>query len=211
MYQPPYHAPPDAAALWRLIEQHALGHWVCHTDQGLQANAIPWVLDRSGPHPLLRGHVARANPVWRQLGEAGVASVVCFIGPQAYISPTWYPGKAAHGKVVPTWNYLTAHVHGVARVVDDAEWLRQTLDQLTAAQEGPQGWRLDEAPPDFIAGLQRGVVGIALEVERLEGRFKLSQDEDPADRVGTIAGLRERARGDDLALAAWVEEGHRSA
>ncbi|MBB5204968.1 transcriptional regulator [Inhella inkyongensis] len=205
MYQPSYHAPPDNAALWALIQAHPLGHWVCHTEQGLQANAIPWVLDRSGERVRLRGHVARANPVVRQLAAAGSPSVVCFVGPQAYITPTWYPGKAAHGKVVPTWNYLTAHVHGPARVVDDAEWLRQTLVLLTAAQEGPTGWRLDDAPPDFIQGLQRAVVGVEIEVDRLEGRFKLSQDEEAADRLGTLGGLRARGRGDDRLLADWIE------
>ncbi|MEY4749055.1 MAG: hypothetical protein RIQ60_1269 [Pseudomonadota bacterium] len=208
MYLPAYHRLDDPAALHALIDAHALGAWVCTGTDGLVANHVPWLLDRSrGPLGTLIGHVARGNRVWRELGPA-TPSVVMFSGPQAYITPGWYPGKAEHGRVVPTWNYVVAHAHGVARVVEDRAWLLDMLARLSHAHEAdrPTPWRLDEAPADYIEPLLRAIVGIEIPIERLEGRLKASQDEALADRIGSVAGLRERCCGDDGRMAELVQQ-----
>lgn len=208
MYLPPYHQLNDRDALCSLVDAHPLGTWVCQGADGLIANHLPFVLDRQrGPHGTLLGHVARGNPVWRTL-HAGAASVVTFQGPQAYITPGWYPGKAEHGRVVPTWNYAVAHAHGVAQVIEDREALLALLNRLTDAQEAgrPAPWRVADAPPDFIDKLMRAIVGIQIPIARLEGKLKVSQDEAPADRAGTVIGLRERGRAADTAMADLVEQ-----
>lgn len=189
-----------------LLQAHPLGAWVCQTEAGLVANHVPFFLDLSqGGHDTLVGHVARANTVWRQLGS-GAASVVMFQGPQAYITPGWYPGKSEHGKVVPTWNYTVAHVHGMARAVDDAGWIMAMLQQLTQAQEGTRArpWQLQDAPAGYIEALVQGIVGIAIPISRIEGKLKASQDEDLADRHGTVRGLRSDAQPGSAAMASLV-------
>jgi len=206
MYQPKYHAFDDRDAMQSHIDGHPLGAWVCMAEGGLVANHIPFVLDRGhGPWGRLLGHVSRANPVWRQL-ENGAPSVVMFMGPQAYITPAWYPGKRTHGKVVPTWNYVTVHAHGAARAVENPDWIADVLDRLTKAQESsrPEPWAITDAPADYIKGLLRAVVGIELRIDRLEGRLKLSQDEDRDDRIGTVEGLLREPNHQARALADLV-------
>jgi transcriptional regulator len=195
MYQPPYHALDDVQRMQAHITQHPLGAWVCTDDQGqLQANHIPFVLDSAAPgRGRLLGHVARANPVWQSLEPQGRPSVVMFLGAQAYISPSWYPGKTTHGEVVPTWNYVTVHVHGVARVRHDEAWKLDMLQRLTQAAERPQTapWAVTDAPSAYIAQMLRAVVGVEIDIERLEGRLKVSQDEALADRQATVAALQQ--------------------
>ena len=200
MYLPPYHQLPDPEIAYTLIETEALGAWVCHAPSGLIANHVPFVLDRTrGPHGTLLGHVSRGNSVWRNLTDT-TPSVVLFQGAQSYITPNWYPSKVAHGKVVPTWDYVVAHAHGTARVVEDPAWMLDMLNRLTNAQEAgqPAPWRVGDAPPNFIEKLLRGIVGIEIPIDRLEGKLKASQDEDLQDRHGTVAGLQstphDRAR-----------------
>ncbi|MFP8780813.1 FMN-binding negative transcriptional regulator [Hydrogenophaga sp. RWCD_12] len=212
MYLPTYHRLDNRDALYGLIDAHPLGTWVCRGADGLIANHIPFVLDRqAGPDGTLLGHVARANPVSQQW-DATAASVVTFLGPQAYITPGWYPGKAEHGRVVPTWNYVATHVHGVARVIDDGERLLDVLERLTQAQEAgrPAPWRVADAPADFVRRLMEGIVGIEIPIERIEGRLKASQDEAPADRQGTVDGLRARGHNADHAVADLVENAMRN-
>jgi transcriptional regulator len=190
------------------IEQHPLGAWVCNAGQQLVANHIPFVLARApGSHGRLLGHVSRANPVWQALAQ-GVPSVVMFMGPHAYITPTWYPGKQAHGKVVPTWNYATVHVHGLARAIEDPAWMLDMLGRLTDAQEAGRNppWRVSDAPTDYVETLLQGIVGIEISIDRLEGRFKLSQDEAPEDRQGTVDGLMQTASAPTQALAGMVRQ-----
>lgn len=208
MFLHPQHVFPHPAEALALVREHPLGAWVCATPGGLVANHLPFLLDESAPDGVLRlqGHVSRANPVWRQLG-AGCASVVMFQGPQAYITPGWYPGHAAHGRVVPTWNYAVAHAHGVARVLDTPEALLRIVQSLTARHEAAvaRPWDLSDAPAGFIDGLLRAVIGIEITVERVESRLKASQDEERADRQGTVHGLRERGGAEDAAMADWVQ------
>jgi transcriptional regulator len=207
MYVNPRHQFTDRDGLVSLIERHPLGAWVCQGRTGLIANHVPFLLDLSrGPLGTLVAHVARANPVWRVL-DAAAPSVVMFRGPQAYITPSWYPGHAAHGEVVPTWNYVVAHVHGVARAVEDADRLLAIVNQLTDHHEGPRStpWSMAEAPPGFIERLMRAIVGIEIPINRLEGKLKASQDEDTPDRHGTVQGLRAQNHDEAGQLADWVD------
>lgn len=207
MYIPPLHRLTDRERIFALMAAHPLGAWVVPGHNGLVANHLPFLLDRGrGPFGTLIGHVSRANAVWREL-DAGAPSVVMFQGPQAYVTPTWYPGHADHGEVVPTWNYGVAHAHGVARVVEDREWLADMLRRLTAVHEAPQPapWAMADAPEPFIERMMRAIVGIEIPITRLEGKLKASQDEALPDRRGTVRGLREQASDSARAMAALVE------
>lgn len=206
MYVSRHHQLDERDAVFKLIESHALGAWVCHPKQGLVANHIPFFLERTrGPHGTLIGHVARANPVWQQLCP-DTASVVLFQGAQAYISPAWYPGKAEHGKVVPTWNYIVAHVHGSARVIEDRAWKLDMLKRLTASQEAhqTQPWQLGDAPTDYIDKMMQAIVGIEISIGRIESKLKASQDEDLQDRHGTVKGLRMAADDQSRTMAELI-------
>jgi len=207
MYLPKAHRLEDPATLLTLIEAQPLGAWVCIGTDGLQANHIPFLLDRSrGPHGTLLGHVARANPVVAQW-QNSAPSVVMFQGPQAYITPGWYPGATEHGQVVPTWNYVVAHVHGQAQLHTGRDWMRDMLQRLTDAQEARQArpWRMADAPDAFIDRLLRGIVGVEIPIQSLVGKCKASQDEDRPDREGTVQGLRCAGGEQALAMARWVE------
>lgn len=202
----PRHRLTDRDAIHSLVASHPLGAWVCQGHEGLIANHVPFLLDRSrGPCGTLIGHIARANTVWRELAPA-TPSVVMFQGPQAYITPGWYPGKALHGRVVPTWNYVVAHAHGVARAIEDRDWLLDMLNQLTDVHEARRAepWRVGDAPASFIDKLMRAIVGIEIPINRLEGKLKASQDEALQDRVGTVRGLQEEACGNARSMADLV-------
>lgn len=207
MYIRNEHRLADRDALVSLIDARPLGAWVCHAAGGLIANHLPFVLDRRhGRHGSLIGHVARANPVWRQLASPR-ASVVMFQGPQAYITPGWYAGKAADGQVVPTWNYIVAHVHGMARAVDDRDWLLDLLERLTTANEAARAlpWRVADAPAPFIDRMLRAIVGIEIPLTQLVGKWKLSQNRSADDRTGLAAGLAQGGPVDQ-AVAALVSQ-----
>ncbi|MDE2416416.1 MAG: FMN-binding negative transcriptional regulator [Burkholderiales bacterium] len=207
MYVAKHHQFNDREAIFTLMDSYPLGAWVCAGSGGLVANHLPFFLDRSqGPSGTLIGHVARANPVWRALPTA-TASVVMFQGPQAYITPGWYPGKAEHGKVVPTWNYGVAHAHGVARAIEDRYWLLNMLNRLTNVHEAsqPAPWRVEDAPADYIDSMLRAIVGIEIPIDRLEGKLKASQDEDLQDRIGTVTGLQSAPGDGARAMAGLVK------
>lgn len=195
MYLPPAHTFPTAdasEAMFQLMAAHPLGAWVCGGPAGeLLANHVPFLLDRErGSHGTLIGHVSRANPVWRALGPSA-PSVVMFQGPQAYVTPGWYPGKAAHGEVVPTWDYAVVHAHGLARAFHEPAALLDVLRRLTDHHEARQAlpWSVDDAPAAFVDRLLQAVVGIEIVIDRLEGKLKASQDEALPDRFGTAQGL----------------------
>lgn len=208
MYVSKHHRLEDQTRILELIEQHPLGAWVCQGPEGLIANHVPFFLDREqGPYGTLIGHVSRANGVWRQLGDEGLVSVVMFQGPQAYITPGWYPGKSDHGKVVPTWNYAAVHAHGTARAIDDPDWLHRMLTRLTNANEAgfASHWQVTDAPADYIDKQLRAIVGVEIRIERLEAKLKASQDEDLPDREGTVKGLLQMGSDEAKAMAALVD------
>jgi transcriptional regulator len=200
----PQFANDDPAAWQALMAEHPLGIWFGAHDGEFRADHIPFLFDATkGPHGTLLAHVSRANPVWRHLGR----SLVVFHGPQAYVSPNWYASKADHGKVVPTWNYAVVHVHGTARAVEDRDELLALITRLTATHEQGQAhpWQVSDAPADYIDKLLRAIVGIEITVERIEGRWKMSQNRSEADRAGVAAGLQQIGSEVARAAAALVQ------
>ena len=191
MYLPRHFAETDSQVLHALIRAHPLGTWVTHGDGELVANHIPFLVDPArGEFGTLTGHVARANPVWQSF-SGGANSLVVFQGPQTYITPSWYPGKAAHGKVVPTWNYAVVHAYGLPRAIEDRDWLLQHVSELTSTHEARQAhaWKVGDAPADFIARQLQAIVGVEIPIAKIAGKWKVSQNRVESDRLGVIAGL----------------------
>jgi transcriptional regulator len=185
-----------------LIRTHPLGLIVTHGAAGLIANPLPFLLYAGeAGKTILRAHFARANPHWKEFASAQDCLIV-FQGPQAYITPSWYATKRENGKVVPTWNYVTVHVWGTARTIDDAAWLLRLVNDLTDSQEQrrPAPWKVSDAPDEFVAMQLRAIVGIEIEVSRIEGKWKLSQNRTEVDRGGVVEGRQsEFGAGDVMA------------
>ncbi|HEU0202552.1 MAG TPA: FMN-binding negative transcriptional regulator [Burkholderiaceae bacterium] len=208
MYVPAHFEQTDVALLHDLIRAFPLGAWVVSNDGELLVNHIPFLIDPTrGAHGTLVGHVARANPVWQTL-SATANAVVIFQGAQGYVSPSWYPSKHAHGKAVPTWNYAVVHAHGTPRAIEERDWLLDLVTRLTATQEARQAvpWKVTDAPADYIERQLASIVGIEMPISKLVGKWKVSQNRPPADRLGVVAGLM--ARGDETsnAMAALVQK-----
>jgi transcriptional regulator len=197
--------------LHALIQAHPLATLVTlgsNPAQGLEANHIPLLIDpEPTPWGTLRGHVARANPVWRTF-NADTEVLAVFQGPQGYITPSWYPSKAQHGKVVPTWNYAVVHAHGPLKIFDDAEWLRTLVTRLTYGQEAQREkpWHVTDAPPGYIDAMLKAIVGIEIPVTRLQGKWKMSQNRPPQDLEGVIQGLEDRADEASQAMLAALRQ-----
>jgi transcriptional regulator len=210
MYLPALFHETRTPVLHDLIRTHPFAVLVTLDATGLVANHLPMEIDATvGPLGTLRGHVARANPVWKTHRPDAEAMAV-FQGPQCYITPSHYATKAATGKVVPTWNYATVHAHGPLRVIEDAAWLRRFVEQLTERHEAarPAGevpWQVSDAPEAFIETMIKAIVGIELPIARLEGKWKVSQNRPAEDRAGVVAGL---GAGDPMqrAMAELVRE-----
>ena len=205
-YLPPHFEENDRGTLHALVRAHPLGTWVVQHQGELLVNHIPFLLDAErGEHGTLVGHVARANPVWRALA-ASAPSVVVFMGPQAYVSPNWYPSKHAHGKVVPTWNYATVHAHGVAQASDDPARVLDVVTRLTQHHEAGHArpWQVSDAPADYVQGLLKAIVAIEIPVQRWVGKFKVSQNRPQADRLGVAAGLTGHGTAEAVAMATLV-------
>lgn len=178
-----------------LITAHPLATLITAGSNGLMANLIPFTLHSGGKHGILRAHLARGNKQLDALRESTEALVV-FQGPECYVTPSWYPSKSEHGKVVPTWNYAVVQVRGKPLVIDDATWVQAQIDQMTANLENGRNhpWKVSDAPDDFIATQLKGIVGVEISVLSIEGKWKVSQNRLAMDRQGVINGLRaERA------------------
>ena len=203
----PAHFAADDAAVQELLARHGAADLITLTEDGLLATMLPFAYEPSaGEQGALYGHVARNNDQWRTpaLGE----SLVIVRGPDAFVSPSWYAAKAEHGRVVPTWNYVTAHVYGRLVVHDDPVWVEDVVRRLTAKHEAARRqspgqspeWSVDDAPRKFIEGQLRAIVGLELQITRIEAKAKLSQNRPAGDVAGVVAGLS--ARGDDRSAAA---------
>jgi transcriptional regulator len=198
----PAHFAVDQPAVDDLLAKHGAADLITLTEDGLLATMLPFAYEPAvGEHGTLYGHVARNNDQWRKpaLGE----SLAIVRGPDAYVSPSWYAAKAEHGRVVPTWNYVTAHVYGRLVVHDDPGWVEDVVRRLTAKHEAARlaspgqqlPWSVDDAPRAFIEGQLRAIVGLELQITRIEAKAKLSQNRPVGDIAGIVAGLS--ARGDN--------------
>ena len=196
----PAHFKPDEATVLALLDQQGAADLVTWTSEGLMATMLPFLYDRPGSRRdtgelgSLVGHVARNNAQWRVPALGPALAIVR--GPDAYISPSWYATKREHGRVVPTWNYVTAHVYGRLVIHDDVAWLEALVRRLTVHYESGRDhpWSVDDAPPEYVAGQLRAIVGVEVLIERIEAKAKLSQNRSRADIDGVIAGLDEAGR-----------------
>jgi transcriptional regulator len=191
MYLPPNFKQDQVPVLHEAIRRSGLATLVTSGADGLIASHVPMLLDpEPGPYGMLRGHVSRANPQWRGV-TPGVEALAMFLGPDAYITPSWYETKRETGKVVPTWNYVAIHAYGTIEFFDDADRLLAIVTALTEKQEAKRAapWAVSDAPADFIKAQLKGIVGFALPISRLEGKWKMSQNRPAQDRAGVIAGL----------------------
>jgi transcriptional regulator len=184
MYIPAHFREDRPEVLQGAIARIGFATLVTQGSDGLDANHVPMLLEGD----VLRFHVARANPVWKNLSP-GAEALAVFLGPHAYVSPSWYPSKAQTGKAVPTWNYLTVHARGMLTPIHDVDWLRAHVTALSAAHEAGRAepWAVSDAPGDYIDGLLRVIVGFELAITKLEGKWKLSQNRPAADREGVRA------------------------
>ncbi|WGF88750.1 FMN-binding negative transcriptional regulator [Marinivivus vitaminiproducens] len=192
MYQPPAFREDRIEVQHDLIRRHPLGLLITAGPSGLVANPVPFLVDaEAADKGVLRAHLAKANGQWRDL-EAVAECLVVFQGPQDYVTPSWYATKRETGKVVPTWNYATVHAWGRPRVIPDPAWLRRQIADLTEAQERlrTEPWAVADAPPAFVDAQLKGIVGIEIAIERIEGKWKVSQNRPEADRAGVHAGFR---------------------
>tara|TARA_A100001037_G_scaffold306001_1_gene348582 strand:- start:3206 stop:3826 length:621 start_codon:yes stop_codon:yes gene_type:complete len=190
MYRPSLFQEERIDVMHDLMRTYPFAIIVTSGTEGVVANHLPCVLKDGGSEfGALHGHVARENPIWQ---ESVGGALVIFNGPQNYITPSWYPSKKEHGKVVPTWNYAVVHAHGQLCIHDDPDWLRGHLDDLVAQHEAgrEQSWAIDDAPEDFVAAMLKGVVGFEIKIERLEGKWKVSQNRGDIDRGGVVRGLK---------------------
>lgn len=224
MYLPKHFAARDRAAVEAFVDAVGAADLVTFDGAKPVASLIPVIWDRPGgglggavgsgsalggavgsgsaEHGRLIGHLALQNPQWRSVSPDTVALAIVH-GPQAYVSPSWYPGTARHGKVVPTWNYVSVHFTGRLTVHQDPEWVREVVSRLTARHEAgrPSAWHLGDAPRDFIDGQLRAIVGVELTIATVEAKEKLSQNRDAEDRAGALAGLRHEPGPGPAAIA----------
>ena len=203
VYLPPAFTETRPEILIGHIERHDFGLLVSHGAGGLIASQIPFLLARRDGRLVLQGHLARANPQAAELDGAREALAI-FEGPHTYISPSWYGA----GPAVPTWNYASVHAYGAARAIADPEWLRDLVQRLSDRHEArePEPWRMQDLPESYIASMLKGIVGVEIAVERLEGKFKLSQNRPAADRPRIIAALEHRNDADSRNVARLMRE-----
>lgn len=218
MYIPAPHAESNKDTLFDFIATNPLGALVTASANGeLVATHMPWVIHRDrGEHGTLEGHIARANSDHTANLDLGddqrVQALVIFTGPDAYISPSWYVSRSEHGKVVPTWNYVAVHVYGKARFTADREFLARHLERLVAAHEAAQStpWRVGDAPGEYIERQMKAIVGVEVRIERIEGKWKMSQNRSPQDVAGVIDNLSNSPVAKDRAVAQIVADRNRA-
>lgn len=207
MYIPKHFEQPNIDVMHALIRAQPLATLITLSADGLNANHIPLHLSGQAPSlGILRGHIARSNSLWRDYAK-DMEVLAVFQGPDAYITPSWYPTKAENGKAVPTWNFVVAHAYGTLRVIHDPSWLRSHLEALTTQTESPfaKPWHVADAPYDYTEKLISALVGLEIEISRLLGKWKISQNQPAQNKAGIVEGLRTSTSTDALAMAALVE------
>lgn len=205
MYLPSSFIETRPDVLHQFIRENPFGALVAQTRSGLDANHFPMVLDTASS-VTLTGHMARANPFWQEC-DGDTPALVLFGGPHAYISPSWYPSKAQHGKVVPTWNYIVVHAHGSIRFSHDRDALLQNVGKLTSQQEAARShpWKVSDAPQEYVERLLEQIVLFRITIDRIVGKWKVSQNRADPDQRGVLAGLRGEGTAGANALAAAME------
>jgi transcriptional regulator len=205
MYVPEHFKLGDVSEQHALMRAYPFAALITNSEAGFEVTHLPTVLKSEGTLGVVECHVSRANPHWREIGKSG-RGLLIYTGPEAYITPAWYVGKAEHGKVVPTWNYAVVHAHGTAEIIDDRQWLVQHVSELTDQQEAGATvpWATSDAPGNFIEMLSRGIVGMRFTINRLEGKAKMSQNRELPDREGVVTGLKARAAEGDAKVADLV-------
>ncbi|HTV01816.1 MAG TPA: FMN-binding negative transcriptional regulator [Luteitalea sp.] len=196
MYNPPAFREADLALQHQFMRERRFG-LVVSGGAGLMATSLPLLLDTAvAPLGVLSGHVSKANDHWKTLDGADV--LVVYQGPDAYVTPSWYPSKAEHGTVVPTWNYVMVQVRGTARVMHDADWLHRHVTALTEVHEQSRDepWHVSDAPSSYIAAQIRGIVGVEIAIREIDGKRKVSQNRAVADRLGVADGLARDGHSD---------------
>jgi transcriptional regulator len=207
MYIPRANQEDRISVLHKLMEDQPFASLITMGSSGLFASHIPMVLEQNGAKGQLRGHISRANTQWRDYTPS-VEALAIFSGPQHYITPSWYLEKQESGKVVPTWNYVVVHAYGYLKIIEDGAWLVTHLASLTNIHEAasPVPWKIEDAPADYIASQVKGIVGFEMEVTRLEGKWKVSQNRSEQDRNGVAEGLAELNTTESLEMKALVEQ-----
>ncbi len=212
MYIPKFNEETRTPVLHQLMRSRPLASLVTLGSSGLFASHLPMILevqedDQAAPLGLLRCHVSRANVQWKDFSPE-VQALAIFSGPQHYITPNWYEEKQATGKVVPTWNYVVVHAYGYLKVMDDADWLRAHVESLTRIHEAasPEPWAVSDAPADYIGSMLKGIVGLEIKIERLEGKWKVSQNRSESDRRGVVEGLDTLGTTDAEEMSRLVED-----
>jgi transcriptional regulator len=209
MYLPAHFAETRVEVLHAALREAGLATLVTTGPGGLDASHLPFLLEpEPGPLGRLVGHVARANPIWQETSAQSEALVI-FLGPDAYVSPSWYATKRESGKVVPTWNYLAIHATGRVRFFEERDRLLEVVTRLTDRHEQPRAapWKVTDAPADYVDGMLRSIVGVELEITRLEGKWKASQNRTAADRECVAAGLEDEGKATLARLVRGAEEG----
>lgn len=200
MYLPNAFREDDLQTLHALIRAHPLATLITAGSGGLLANLVPFTLVDGGGNGTLRAHVAKANDQVNAL-SSGAETLVVFQGPEAYITPSWYVSKHEHGRVVPTWNYAVVQARGTPRVIDDTDWLRAQIQELTTTQEGKRStpWSVSDAPEAFVSGQIKAIIGIEIPISAIVGKWKVSQNRSEADRHGVEEGLRGEGISEEMA------------
>ncbi|MBL4660305.1 MAG: FMN-binding negative transcriptional regulator [Alcanivoracaceae bacterium] len=204
MFQPGYFKQESKQQMLRFIEKHSLASIVSLSSQGLIANHIPMIIVAREEKFFLQGHVAKVNNIWQDYDESTDVLAI-FHGPDAYISPNWYPSKKVDGKAVPTWNYVAVHVSGRITFFQDKQWLSQHLDKLSHFNEKSMStpWKIRDAPKDYIEKMLMAIVGLEIEIKDIKGNTKMSQNHCAENRAGVIEGLNSFGKTD---VACWVEK-----
>ena len=195
--------------LQALIRSHPLGAFVVVGIEGIEVNHFPFFMDSSAaPYGVLRGHIPKGNPIWKDFCNGDYEAMVIFQGEEAYITPSWYPTKHQHGKAVPTWNYATVHAYGQPRFIHDKTWLLHNVTELTKQQEAMQAlpWQVTDAPADYIESMLDKIVGVELTITRILGKWKMSQNRPVADQLGVVAGLGSQQTERSAVVAQLVKD-----
>ena len=200
MYQPLVFREENLDTLHAFIRAHPLATLITSGSGGLLANLVPFTFVESGEKGTLRAHVAKANDQVEAL-RSGAETLIVFQGPNAYITPSWYVSKQEHGRVVPTWNYVVVQARGTPRILDDPDWLRTQIQDLTASQEHKRAtpWSVNDAPEPFISGQIKSIIGVEIPISTIEGKWKVSQNRSAADRQGVEEGLRREGISEEMA------------